>query len=233
MGTSKFSSKYSRGLKASIERLLGRSDQLRQDLSNEQLSELIDTMLTNRGLSFTVVPKKSTLKDYVTTVTLRAKLDDVRDRGPFDDATYTSETKQKTSAKLTDEKSVKGEVGVRPRVWHPFSSSGTSHTGGLSIAPSKNWAHSDAVSSRSSEGTKRTHGDTVKEDGTVGSQQMRRFDMRLTITPEVQSYVRTSQLVRGITPGMPGKSVPKLVDLSDGADSAPWAGQSWSPTRSG
>ncbi|MFC5287862.1 DnaJ domain-containing protein [Actinokineospora guangxiensis] len=217
-GDAKLTSKYSRGLKASIERLLGRGDQLKKDLSGEHLSELVDTMLTDRGLSFTVSPKQATFQDYVTTVTLKATMDQVRGLGTPEDFTHVTDAKAKQNSKLTDEKTLKLDAGIRPRVWHPFSTTGHSHNGNLNITKSKAWTHTDELSGKSHEGTVRTHGDSVGEDGTVGQQKMWPFGARLTITPEVQSYVRTSPLLRKITIGGHGSSVPTLVEVKGSGD---------------
>ena len=195
---------YSRGLKASVERLLSRSDGLRKDISDGQLSELVDTMLTDRGVTFTVKPKDALPGEFGTTVNLKATLDEIKPSGKPDEVTFTSEAKEKLSSTLSDERSKKGDIGVQPRFWHPLGNSGLSHAGNMNVGKSKLWSSSGDMSTKSSEGTKRTHGPSAADDGKAAAQKMWPFGAKLTITPTVTSIVHSSV-------GLPGKSAPAPI----------------------
>ncbi|ALG10354.1 scabin-related ADP-ribosyltransferase [Kibdelosporangium phytohabitans] len=213
-GDVKFSQKYSRGLKASVERLLARGDQLKQDV--DQIPEMIDTMLTDRGLSFTVT-KTSTFQDYVTTVTLRAKLHGIESEGELDvaESSVSSESLEKREAHATRRKSWRLRGGALATAWNFFGDFESSTRGFAYAVGEHSRSLSHTLVDKTAEGTTRKHADTLADTGSTGSQRLWQFGGRLTITPEVRSYVRTSSTLRGVTPGRPGESVPRLVEVGD------------------
>ncbi|MDT7726530.1 MAG: large repetitive protein [Actinomycetota bacterium] len=209
---------FASGLSSSINDILNRDDKLRTSLSDQQLSHLIDTMLTESGLTIPLV-KNGTFHDYHTNITLRAQLNDVGDLelltspqniGPTGDKTVgTSKTKEKTGTAFADTNTKNFSLGVQSRVAGGIGQASGTWLG--AVKGGKIWTNSTTVGSDSKSSINRTHGDTLDPAGDLGSREFRQFTGTLAITPRVTSYVRLNLSTRRISFGSYGKSVPALV----------------------
>ena len=209
---------FASGLSASVNDILTRDDKVRTSLSDQQLSHLIDTMLTGPGLTIPLV-KNGTFHDYHTNITLRAQLNGVGDlellssnqnNGPSGDKTVgTSKTKEKTGTAFADTNTKNFSLGVQGRVVGGLGKA--SGTALAAVKGGKIWTNSTKVGSDSKSSINRTHGDTLGVDGDLGAREFRQFTGNLTITPQVSSYVRLNVNTRRISFGSHGRSVPALV----------------------
>ncbi|HEV7979118.1 hypothetical protein [Amycolatopsis sp.] len=209
---------FASGLSASVNDILTRDDKVRTSLSDQQLSHLIDTMLTGPGLTIPLV-KNGTFHDYHTNITLRAQLNSVGDlellssnqnNGPSGDkAVGTSKTKEKTGTAFADTNTKNFSLGVQGRVVGGLGKASGTALG--AVKGGKIWTNSTKVGSDSKSSINRTHGDTLGVDGDLGAREFRQFTGNLTITPQVSSYVRLNVNTRRISFGSHGRSVPTLV----------------------
>ncbi|MER6877463.1 hypothetical protein ABT279_45660, partial [Amycolatopsis sp. NPDC000673] len=182
--------KLSGGLKPAVEALLKRRDAAKTHLSEEQLSRLVDTMLTDRGLSFQLV-KAGTFRDYTATVTLKATMDDLRDLPATPDGTTFSRKTESaelvglSSAKKWDAKAGPNVSAFMVKIIGALLPGWESKiTGGWS------WSRSTAVRTETENSTTRTHGDSLTNAGKIGSQGMQSFSAGLTIASRVTAEGR-------------------------------------------
>jgi hypothetical protein len=209
---------FASGLSASVNDILTRDDKVRTSLSDQQLSHLIDTMLTGPGLTIPLV-KNGTFHDYHTNITLRAQLNSVGDlellssnqnNGPSGEKTVgTSKTKEKTGTAFADTTTKSLSIGVQGRVAGGIGKASGTALG--TVKGGKIWTNSTKVGSDSKSSINRTHGDTLGVDGDLGAREFRQFTGNLTITPQISSYVRLNVNTRRISFGSHGRSVPALV----------------------
>ncbi|WAL66531.1 hypothetical protein ORV05_01550 [Amycolatopsis cynarae] len=205
------SPEFKGGTSRRTELILGRGEDLANKLSPTQLSQIVDSMLTPQGLTVQVV-KSSLFHDYVTTVTLNASLDGIHEESPLKVAKASVGSKMRSKEGLDYSESGKTSLGlgVQARVRGPLGGALGTWIGNLGY--NRIWSKSASLKSEDQQGAKRTHGDSLKEDGDLESRGLVPFSANLTITPTIRSFVRLNEGTRGITFGSPGRTVPKLVD---------------------
>ncbi|WP_186382830.1 hypothetical protein, partial [Amycolatopsis rhizosphaerae] len=205
------SPEFKGGTSRRTELILGRGEDLAKKLSPAQLSQMIDTMLTPQGLTVEIV-KSSRFRDYTTTVTLHASLDQIREEDK-PKVKQSLDTKMRSKAGLNNTGSKKTSVGFGVQARVRGTPGGATGTLIGNLGYNRIWGKSASLKSEDQQGVKRTHGDKLKADGDLDSLGLVPFSANLTITPTIRSFVRKNEGTRGILPSFhPGRTVPKLVN---------------------
>ncbi|MEC3980602.1 hypothetical protein [Amycolatopsis sp. H20-H5] len=198
---------FAKGISAGVTAVLQRDADIRSVLSDQQLSQLVDRML-GPGLQLPMV-KKSMFHDYHVNLGLKATLDIGRDGDLLtaDKISAEGKLKDKSGSSLSAGRSTTASFGVQARVLGQAAPTMSGQVVG-GVRGAWTWTNSAKTATDGESSVTRSHGDSLAEDGDLGSRDLREFHGSLTIAPEITSYVRHNTDVRRISFGKPGRQTP-------------------------
>ncbi|MEV6231383.1 DnaJ domain-containing protein, partial [Saccharopolyspora shandongensis] len=201
------------GIPAKYEPKLARGEEIRSEITAEQLARHAPDILADRHpLVLDLEPEPGRAHDYHATLKLHASLEgDLVDLGPADGPTTAEELSEVTSGSYTQGRNWMLAGGFIARVYSSLlSSEMLTITQRISFNRSKK--SGTAQETELSSGGVR--GAELDESGEVRPEPLRRYRARVKLSVSGNHWSRHNALIRGISVGLPGKKTPQLHELT-------------------